>query len=65
MVAKYKCPICKELTAWENNPSKPFCSPRCKLIDLGKWADGSYSLQSDEPADVADVQPDDPTEMIH
>jgi len=37
------CPICKAEVS-ENNASFPFCSDRCKTIDLGKWAQGSYSI---------------------
>jgi endogenous inhibitor of DNA gyrase (YacG/DUF329 family) len=34
------CPICKKENTWRSdNPSRPFCSERCKLIDLGEWAD--------------------------
>jgi hypothetical protein len=39
------CPICKkpvELT----NDEVPFCSARCRLIDLGKWASGDYKVSS-------------------
>ncbi len=42
---KVKCPTCKKKTEWENNPSKPFCSKRCKLIDLGAWAKGEYRIE--------------------
>ncbi len=43
----FPCPRCKQPSQWENNPSRPFCSERCKLIDLGHWADGSYTLPGD------------------
>lgn len=47
------CPGCRKSTTWEGNPSRPFCSERCRLIDLGQWADEGYripveSLGSDE-----------------
>ncbi len=45
-----KCPTCKKDTFYEENPFRPFCSPRCKLIDLGKWASGDYKLPSTESA---------------
>ncbi len=45
-----KCPICKKIVIWETTPHRPFCSKRCKLIDLGKWADGSYSLTNEKPS---------------
>jgi endogenous inhibitor of DNA gyrase (YacG/DUF329 family) len=32
-----KCPTCKQLGAWFDSPFGPFCSKRCKLVDLGKW----------------------------
>jgi len=47
------CPSCKKETTWENNPFKPFCSERCRLIDLGKWASGEYRIPG-EKKDVPD-----------
>lgn len=44
-----QCPQCKESTNVNtNNPHRPFCSERCKLIDLGNWASGSYAISSSE-----------------
>jgi hypothetical protein len=37
---------------------RPFCSERCKLQDLARWADGSYRLAANE-ADEEDSTPDD------
>ncbi len=42
---KVKCPTCKRWTEWHNNPYRPFCSERCKLIDLGAWASGEYRIE--------------------
>jgi endogenous inhibitor of DNA gyrase (YacG/DUF329 family) len=42
---KLKCPICKKLVDG-TNPDLPFCSDRCRLIDLGKWASGAYVISS-------------------
>jgi len=44
------CPICGKTTAWsQDNPYRPFCSERCKLIDLGQWATESYRIpQTDD-----------------
>jgi len=42
---KLKCPICKKPTD-KANPDFPFCSDRCRLIDLGKWASGAYVISS-------------------
>jgi len=45
---KIKCPICKNVTTWEENPWRPFCSERCKLIDLGKWVFEEYRIEGKE-----------------
>lgn len=42
----YPCPTCKTLTIWQDNPTKPFCSKRCQLIDLGEWASENYKIAS-------------------
>jgi endogenous inhibitor of DNA gyrase (YacG/DUF329 family) len=42
------CPICKNKTTWEENPWRPFCSERCKLIDLGKWVSEGYRIEGNE-----------------
>lgn len=40
-----KCPSCQKPIQWDpENKFRPFCSERCKLIDLGAWADGSYAI---------------------
>jgi endogenous inhibitor of DNA gyrase (YacG/DUF329 family) len=36
------CPICKTLTDSAKNADFPFCSERCRLVDLGNWATGKY-----------------------
>lgn len=37
------CPRCgKQSVFAPTNPSRPFCSPQCKTIDLGAWASGEY-----------------------
>ncbi len=40
-----KCPICKKDVTPEN-PDMPFCSERCRLIDLGVWASEGYVISS-------------------
>ena len=41
---KIRCPRCGTVTNWQGNPDRPFCSPRCRLIDLGRWADETYRV---------------------
>jgi endogenous inhibitor of DNA gyrase (YacG/DUF329 family) len=39
------CPICnRPAAARSQNQAAPFCSPRCKQIDLGKWLDEAYRV---------------------
>ncbi len=45
---KIRCPTCKSITTWEENPWRPFCSERCRLIDLGAWASGEYRIPGEE-----------------
>ena len=42
---KLRCPICKKVTDTTGDDF-PFCSDRCKQIDLGKWATGGYVIPS-------------------
>ena len=45
-----RCPICKKSVRWEGNPFRPFCSERCKLIDLDNWLAERYRVAG--PADA-------------
>ncbi|MGR8979970.1 MAG: DNA gyrase inhibitor YacG [Gammaproteobacteria bacterium] len=51
-----KCPACRRSVPWTaENRFKPFCSERCKLIDLGEWA----MEQKRIPGEPAQVENDD------
>jgi uncharacterized protein len=39
-----KCPKCGKEANMAGNPNRPFCSKRCKLLDLGNWLSGSYGI---------------------
>lgn len=53
-----KCPICDaEVKSRAENKLFPFCSPRCKTIDLGKWLSEEYRVPSDAPDDDEDAGP--------
>jgi endogenous inhibitor of DNA gyrase (YacG/DUF329 family) len=43
-----KCPICGKPVA-QDAPEMPFCSERCRLIDLGNWASEKYVISSPLP----------------
>jgi len=48
-----RCPICSKafaIASLDDLPSFPFCSERCRLVDLGRWIDGAYALPDDAPA---------------
>lgn len=47
------CPQCRKPTVWEGNDNRPFCSDRCRLIDLGAWASEDYRIAA-EPLPKAD-----------
>ena len=55
-----RCPICRKAVA-KSAPDFPFCSDRCRTIDLGKWASGAYVVpvhDSDlDPADLPGLLP--------
>jgi endogenous inhibitor of DNA gyrase (YacG/DUF329 family) len=54
------CPGCGSTTVWStDNPFRPFCSERCKLIDFGQWATGAYRIPQEE-ADAGTLEAEDP-----
>ncbi|MHB8301910.1 MAG: DNA gyrase inhibitor YacG [Acidobacteriaceae bacterium] len=40
-----RCPTCSAIVL-RDDPDMPFCSNRCRVIDLGKWASGAYRISS-------------------
>jgi uncharacterized protein len=47
------CPICsRPALPRSQNPAAPFCSPRCKQVDLGQWLDESYRVAVTDPEAV-------------
>jgi endogenous inhibitor of DNA gyrase (YacG/DUF329 family) len=44
-----KCPHCGKETELTGNPFRPFCSERCRLLDLSNWISGSYRIPEEEP----------------
>jgi uncharacterized protein len=71
---KYHCPICKTPTDSETRTEFPFCSERCRLLDLGAWAAEKYVV-SDPIFDEEEIPEADrreihkgrhePDELIH
>ncbi len=63
----FACPICKAPTAKATHADFPFCSERCRSLDLGNWASERYVVSTpvidendlDEAADATHRSPDD------
>ncbi|QEM82010.1 MULTISPECIES: DNA gyrase inhibitor YacG [Halomonas] len=50
------CPQCKKRVAWsQDNPYRPFCSKRCRLLDLGAWADGTHRIAGEPAMDETSI----------
>ncbi len=54
---KIVCPLCGNKNTWQpENSYRPFCSERCRLIDLGEWASENYRVALDpEPMSDHDI----------
>jgi len=48
---KWHCPICRKLTDSQLDPDFPFCGERCRLVDLGQWADERYVISEPLPGE--------------
>jgi hypothetical protein len=53
-----RCPRCGAPVQWQGNPQRPFCSERCRLIDLGQWASEGHRIPG-EPIVPDDDEPED------
>jgi uncharacterized protein len=51
-----KCPTCRRAIDWANSPFRPFCSERCRLIDLGAWLSEQRSIPGETAAPDADTE---------
>lgn len=53
------CRICKKTTTWEENPFRPFCSERCKTVDLAAWASEEYRVEGRQEEEEDEYELDD------
>ncbi|HEX9456580.1 MAG TPA: DNA gyrase inhibitor YacG [Candidatus Acidoferrum sp.] len=60
----HHCPICKASTDSTKHPDFPFCSERCRLLDLGNWAAERYVI-SEPVIDESSPEKPDPNETEH
>jgi endogenous inhibitor of DNA gyrase (YacG/DUF329 family) len=54
MASTPRCPTCGKPTQWEGNADRPFCSARCRIVDLGSWADERYRIAGERVSEDAD-----------
>lgn len=52
----HSCPTCHQAVSWEDNVYRPFCSDRCRLIDLQGWFGERYRVPHDEDSDPDDTE---------
>jgi endogenous inhibitor of DNA gyrase (YacG/DUF329 family) len=57
---RYACPTCKREIQWNNDfPWRPFCSERCKMVDLGAWLANDRAIPDDGTAELpAEANPE-------
>ena len=55
LTMKHRCPICKSATDSDFHKDFPFCSERCRLLDLGAWASETYVV-SDPVFDETELE---------
>ena len=53
-IPSFPCPQCGKTSTWTDNAFRPFCSERCKLIDLGAWANEDYKVAAKDTGKSAD-----------
>ena len=45
--ARVNCPTCHRELEWNSAPFRPFCSERCRLLDLGAWLSEQHAIPGD------------------
>lgn len=58
MGKRIACPTCRKVGEWFEGRFGPFCSHRCKMIDLGKWLEGEHRIS--EPLDSTEIGGQEP-----
>lgn len=60
------CPTCRRPSLFApENPWRPFCSERCRGVDLGAWASEGYRIAASTPPDDGDDLPSPPVDPAH
>lgn len=62
---KLNCPMCKnQLDVPEDFETRPFCSPRCKKLDLANWLEGKYRLPRELNPEELEQLPEEQREEV-
>ena len=60
---KVRCPRCGKMIEYStSNPYRPFCSERCKLIDLGQWANEDFRVPAEDAPTLEELPERDSSE---
>jgi hypothetical protein len=66
MAPVVKCPTCGQRVEWsEASMFRPFCSERCKMIDLGAWASDRYVVPGGAAEEAEQTPPTDAARSKH
>ncbi len=50
------CPVCKKVIQWNADfPNRPFCSERCKMIDLGAWSSEEHTIPGETSVEAIEA----------
>ncbi len=55
-MAEARCPTCGRLFEPQSSPVMPFCSERCRLLDLGRWLDERYAVPCERDEEESKVE---------
>ena len=59
MIPRVECPTCHRAVEWSTaNPYRPFCSERCRLVDLGAWVSGARAIPGETTPELAHPEDD-------
>jgi endogenous inhibitor of DNA gyrase (YacG/DUF329 family) len=56
-----RCPKCGREAPFDGNPFRPFCSERCRLVDLGEWLAGTYGVPAEREEEEEEMPARDDT----
>lgn len=57
-MGQVRCPVCLRTFEAEQSPAMPFCSERCRLVDLKRWLDEEYGLETQRDETAEDSEPE-------